>query len=117
MFFYVITHLLTYAFLDQRFDVAAMLSDVLERPYILAGSISLLILIPLALTSTKGMMKRLGKRWKSLHRLVYVAALAAVVHYIWLARGDQIEPYVYLAVLIGLMLFRVKTGLKAIKRK
>jgi len=107
-FFYVLTHLATYLVLDQQFDMGAILSDILERPYITAGSISLLILVPLALTSTKGMMKRLGKRWTSLHRLVYIAATAAIVHYVWLTKGDQMEPLVYLVVLLVLMLFRVK---------
>jgi len=107
-FFYVLTHLATYLVLDQQLDLGAILSDILKRPYITAGTVALLILIPLALTSTKGMMKRLGKRWTSLHRLVYVAATAAVVHYVWLTRGDQIEPMIYLVVLFVLMLFRVK---------
>ncbi len=107
-FFYVVTHLLTYMILDQQLDVSAILLDVLERPYILAGTVSFLILVPLALTSTKGMMRRLGKRWQSLHKLVYIAAIAGVVHYIWLAKGDQIEPLVYLFVLFVLMLFRLK---------
>ena len=107
-FFYVLTHLATYLVLDQQLDVSAIMSDILERPYITAGTLALLILIPLALTSTKGMMKRLGKRWTSLHRLVYLAATAAIVHYVWLTRGDQIEPLIYLFVLFGLMLFRVK---------
>ncbi len=107
-FFYVLTHLATYLVLDQQLDVGAILADVLERPYITAGTVALLILIPLAMTSTKGMMKRLGKRWSSLHRLVYVAATAAIVHYVWLTRGDQLEPLIYLIVLFVLMLFRVK---------
>jgi len=107
-FFYVITHLATYLVLDQQSDLSAILSDILERPYITAGTVAFLILIPLAVTSTKGMMKRLGKRWVALHRLVYVAATAAVVHYVWLTRGDQIEPMIYLIVLFVLMLFRVK---------
>jgi len=107
-FFYVVLHLATYLVLDQQFDIGAILSDILERPYITAGTLAFLILIPLAMTSTKGMMKRLGKRWSTLHRLVYVAATAAIVHYVWLTRGDQLEPLIYLLVLFGLMLFRVK---------
>ncbi len=107
-FFYVLTHLATYLVLDQELDIGAILSDILERPYITAGTVALLILVPLAITSTKGMMKRLGKRWTALHRLVYVAATAAIVHYVWLTRGDQLEPLIYLIVLFVLMLFRVK---------
>jgi len=107
-FFYVLTHLATYLVLDQQFDINAIVSDILERPYITAGTVAFLILIPLAITSTNGMMRRLGKRWLTLHRLVYVAATAAVVHYVWLTRGDQLEPIIYLLVLFVLMLFRVK---------
>jgi len=107
-FFYVLTHLLTYLLLDQQFDLSAIVSDLFERPYIAAGTVAFLILVPLAITSTKGMMKRLGKRWQSLHRLVYIAATAALVHYVWLTKGDQVEPLVYLMVLFALMLFRAK---------
>jgi methionine sulfoxide reductase heme-binding subunit len=108
-FFYVMLHFLTYAVLDQQLDVNALLEDVLKRQYVIAGVVSLLILIPLAVTSTQSMMRRLGKRWVSLHRCVYVAAIAAVLHYIWLAKGDQIEPLIYaavLAVLLGLRVWR-----------
>ena len=107
-FFYVCLHLLTYLLLDQQLDVGAIVDDLLKRPYIMAGTVGFLLLLPLAITSTKGMMKRLGKRWQVLHRLVYVASTAAVVHYVWLTRGDQIEPMVYVLVLFLLMLFRVK---------
>lgn len=107
-FFYVLLHLLTYTVLDQQFDFASIVADVFNRPYITAGFVAFLVLVPLALTSTKGMMKRLGKRWQSLHKMVYLAAIASVVHYLWLTKGFQIEPIVYLAVFIALMLFRVK---------
>ncbi len=107
-FFYVALHLLTYLLLDQQLDVAAIVADVFERPYITAGTVAFLLMVPLAITSTKGMMKRLGKRWQPLHRLVYIATTAAVLHFVWLSKGDQLEPFVYLAVLLLLMLFRVK---------
>jgi len=110
-FFYVCLHFLTYLILDQQLDVSAIFSDILDRPYITAGTVGFLVLIPLALTSTKGMMKRLGKRWKSLHKWVYVAGAAASLHYIWLAKGDRIEPFVYLGVFLLLMVPRVKTWL------
>ncbi|ASJ74889.1 sulfite oxidase heme-binding subunit YedZ [Granulosicoccus antarcticus] len=105
-FFYVFLHVSIYLVLDQQLDVAAIWEDLAERPYILAGTMALLILIPLAGTSTRGMVKRLGKRWVSLHRGVYVAGAAAVVHYVWLAKGDLIEPFVYLAILIVLLGYR-----------
>ncbi len=110
-FFYVSLHFLTYLVLDQQFDMAAIISDIIDRPYITAGTVGLLVLIPLAITSTKGMMKRLGKRWKSLHQWVYVAGAAASLHYIWLAKGDRIEPFVYLGVFLLLMVPRVKKWL------
>jgi len=108
-FFYVALHFTVYLVLDQQLDVGAIVDDLFKRTYIIAGFVSLLVLVPLALTSTKGMMRRLGKRWKSLHRWVYVASIAAVLHYIWLAKGDQIEPLIYaavLAVLLGARLWR-----------
>ncbi|MCL4154561.1 UNVERIFIED_CONTAM: hypothetical protein GTU68_067493 [Idotea baltica] len=116
-FFYVVTHLLTYLVLDQQLDITAIWSDILERPYIVAGTVAFVIMIPLALTSTKGMMRRLGKRWQTLHKLVYVSAIAGVVHYIWLAKGDRIEPWFYLFVLFVLMLFRVKGFVVQLKKR
>jgi len=106
-FFYVVLHLMAYAGLDQRFDVAAMFEDVTKRPYIIAGFVASLILLPLAITSTRGMMRRMGRHWKTLHKGVYIASIAAVLHFIWLSRGDQLEPKIYAAVLLGLLLMRV----------
>ncbi len=113
-FFYALTHLLTYLLLDQQLDGRAILADIIERPYITAGSVGFLILFALAITSTKGMMKRMGKRWLSLHKLVYVGTGAALLHFVWLTRGDQIEPLIYLAVFCVLMLFRMKKLAKRI---
>ncbi len=110
-FFYVCLHFLTYLVLDNQLDMSIIISDILDRPYITAGTVGLLIMIPLALTSTKGMMKRLGKRWKSLHQWVYLAGAAASLHYIWLAKGDRLEPFVYLAVFLLLMVPRFKKWL------
>lgn len=106
-FFYVVLHCTTYAVLDQQLDLAAIFEDLYKRTYIIAGFVSLVILIPLALTSTKGIMRRLGKRWKTLHKGVYVASIAAVLHYVWLAKGDQIEPLIYAAILAILLGARV----------
>ena len=111
-FFYVLMHFATYLVLDQQLDLAAVAEDIFKRTYIIAGFVSLLVLIPLALTSTKGMQRRLGRRWLSLHRMVYVASIAAVLHYVWLARGDQIEPLVYAAVLGVLLFLRVMRRFK-----
>ncbi|MEE9319880.1 MAG: protein-methionine-sulfoxide reductase heme-binding subunit MsrQ [Granulosicoccus sp.] len=106
-FFYASVHFLIYALLDQQLDLAAIGADIAERPYVLAGTTALLLLLPLAFTSTRGWVRRLGKRWQLLHRGVYLAATAAVVHYVWLAKGDLIEPFVYLAVLFVLLAWRL----------
>lgn len=110
-FFYVLTHFLVYAGLDQRFDLAAVVEDIAERPYITVGFTALLLLIPLAVTSTRGMMRRLGPRWKKLHRLVYPAAVLGVWHFYWQVKLDTLEPTVYsviLAVLLGYRIWRKK---------
>ena len=106
-FFYVMLHFTTYMVLDQQLALNAIFEDLFKRTYIIAGFVSLVVLVPLAVTSTKGMMRRLGKRWKVLHRGVYIASIAAVLHYVWLAKGDQIEPLVYAAVLAVLLAARV----------
>jgi sulfoxide reductase heme-binding subunit YedZ len=96
-------HLLTWVVLDQFFDWRAMLEDVLERRFISAGMLAFLCLVPLAITSTRAWMKRLGPHWIRLHRLAYVAALLGVLHYVWLAKTDLLEPLVY-ATILGLLL-------------
>ena len=106
-FFYAALHVVIYAALDRELDLALLLDDLIERPFVMAGFASLLVLIPLAITSTGGMARRLGRRWQTLHRWVYIAAAAAIVHYVWLARGDRIEPFVYLAVLAVLLGWRL----------
>jgi len=106
-FFYVCVHLLVYLWFDQSLDMNAVLEDVLKRPFITVGFAGFLILIPLAVTSNRWMIRKLKQRWHTLHRFVYLAALAAVVHYVWLAKGDIAEPVVYLAVLMVLLAYRV----------
>ena len=110
-FFYAVVHFSIYLFLDQQLDFAAIVDDLFERPYITAGSVAFLILLPLAITSNRAMVKRLGNKWQSLHRWVYIAACAAIVHYVWLAKGDRIEPYVYLAIVMALLIVRLKRTL------
>jgi len=102
-FGYACLHLLTYVVLDQFFDWQAILEDVAKRPYITAGFFAFLCLSPLAATSTRAMVRRLGRRWKPLHRLAYVAAIAAVVHFLWLVKKDLREPLTY-AVVLALLL-------------
>ncbi len=106
-FFYACMHLSTYVALDMFFDWSAVLEDVLERPYITAGFTGFLCLLPLAITSTRGWIRRLGRRWVKLHRLAYVAGVAGVVHYLWLTKADLLEPLVYSAILIALLAVRV----------
>ncbi len=108
-FFYVFLHFLVYAGLDQRFDLQAIIEDITKRPYITVGFTALLLLIPLALTSTNAMMRRLGARWKKLHRLVYVIAILGVWHFYWQVKLDTLEALFYaaaLAVLLGYRLWR-----------
>lgn len=105
-FFYALLHFGAYLWLDQWFDLAAIWKDVLKRPYITAGFAALLLLVPLAVTSTYGWVKRLGGRnWQRLHRLVYVISLLAILHFWWqrAAKNDFGEPMLY-AIAIGLLL-------------
>ena len=107
-FFYVLLHFLTYAVLDQGLDLAVIIEDVIKRPYITLGMTGLLLLIPLAFTSTRGMMRRLGKRWKKLHRLVYIIAILGVWHFYWQVKLDTLDATVYALILGGLLLARIK---------
>lgn len=106
-FFYAFIHLSTYVGLDQFFDWPAIGREILKRPYITIGMGAFLILTALAATSTNGMVKRLGgKRWRTLHRGVFIAGLAGCVHFIMLVKGWQTPPLVYAAIAIGLLAFR-----------
>ena len=108
-FFYAVLHLSTYLVLDFFFAFDLIFDDIVERRYVTAGFTGFVLLVPLALTSTKGMIRRLGgQRWRRLHRLVYLAAVAGVVHYLWLVKLDIGPPLVYaavLAVLLGIRLW------------
>ena len=113
-FFYGSLHLLTYVWLDQFFDVAAIARDVVKRPFITAGFSAYVLLVPLALTSTAGMIRRLGGRtWRRLHRLAYVTAALGVVHYWWLVKLDTRPPRNYAILLAVLLLVRVWIVVKA----
>lgn len=106
-FFYAVLHFLTYMVLDHFFDFQAIVKDIFKRPYVTAGFTSLVLMIPLALTSTAAMIRRLGKRWQQLHRLVYIAAAAGVLHFYWLVKSDIRRPAQYgavLALLLGVRL-------------
>jgi len=106
-FFYILLHFTVYAVLDQGLDLALIIEDVIKRPYITLGMTGLLLLIPLAITSTKGMMRGLGKRWQKLHRLVYVIAIVGVWHFYWQVKLDTLDATVYAAILLALLGSRV----------
>ena len=110
-FFYGCLHFLTYFWLDQFFDLHSIYKDVLKRPFITAGFTAFVLMIPLAVTSTQKAIRKLGKRWQSLHRLIYASAIAGVVHYIWLVKKDVRTPEVYAVVLATLLLYRVAVWL------
>jgi methionine sulfoxide reductase heme-binding subunit len=105
-FFYASLHLLTWIVLDQFFDLPAMAEDIAKRPYITVGMFAFLCMVPLALTSTAAMIRRLGRRWQTLHRLVYVAAIAGVIHFWWLVKADLREPQRWALALTVLLGFR-----------
>ncbi len=107
-FFHACLHFVTYIWLDQFFEFMEMMRDVIKRPFITVGFISFVLLIPLALTSTSGMIRRLGgRRWQLLHRLVYLTAIGGVIHYLWLVKADQREPLIYGSVLTVLLGYRI----------
>ena len=106
-FFYAVAHFTIYVVLDLELNWATLGADIAKRPYITIGFTALLLLIPLAATSTNGMMRRLGKRWTSLHRLVYVIAILGVWHFYWQVKRDVREPLLYAGMLTLLLLYRV----------
>ena len=107
-FFYGCLHLTTYVWLDQFFDVTAILKDIIKRPFITIGFAAFVMMVPLALTSTNGMVRRIGgKRWIALHRLIYALAIFAVVHYWWLVKRDITQPALYAIVLAVLLGWRI----------
>ena len=113
-FFYGTLHLMTYVWLDKFFDIQAMLHDIAKRRFITAGMTAFALMLPLALTSTSGWIRRLGgKRWQKLHRLIYFSAAAGVIHFLWLVKADRRRPLAYGGVLAALLLFRLATRLIA----
>ena len=105
-FFYACLHLVTWVVLDWFFDIASMAADVVERPFITLGMTTFLLLLPLAVTSTAAMIRRLGKRWQQLHRLIYVAAITAVIHFWWVVKADFRDPRLFALALSVLFGFR-----------
>jgi sulfoxide reductase heme-binding subunit YedZ len=114
-FFYVVLHFTTYVWFDKWFDVFAMLKDIAKRPFILVGFSAFLLLIPLAVTSPKAMVRKLGRRWQTLHKLIYPIAMLGVLHFWWVKSGkhDLLLPKIYGAIVIVLLGWRLLMWLKA----
>lgn len=110
-FFYGCVHLVTYLWLDHFFDWQEILTDIIKRPYITLGMLAFILLVPLAVTSTKAMMRRLGKKWKTLHKMVYLVSVLGVIHFFLLVKADLLEPTIYALILAGLLVFRWKPEL------
>ncbi len=117
-FFYATLHFSVWILVDHFLNWGQMASDIVERPYITLGMAALTLLVPLAATSTAGMVKRLGAvAWRRLHRLVYLAAIAAVLHFVWLAKVGRTEQYYYAAVLAVLLGVRVVDAMRRLARR
>jgi methionine sulfoxide reductase heme-binding subunit len=108
-FLYAVLHFLSYVVVDQWFGITYIIDDILNRPFITAGFTAFLLLIPLAATSTRDSIRRLGgRRWRRIHSLIYPAALLAVLHYYWLVKADTSKPVLFGTILIVLLLMRVR---------
>lgn len=106
VFFYVCLHFTTYVWLDRELDLGTVITDVIKRPYITVGFTAFLLLIPMAVTSTNKMIKRLGRNWAKLHKSIYIIGALGVLHYLWLVKADVREPIIYAVILIVLLGFR-----------
>jgi sulfoxide reductase heme-binding subunit YedZ len=106
VFFYACCHFSIWFIFDHAFDFADMIEDIVERPYITVGFSALLLLIPLAITSNNAMVRRLGRRWKKLHRLTYLIVGLGVLHFLWLVKADYLEPGIYALIAAALLLQR-----------
>lgn len=106
-FTYVLLHFLNWLILDQGLYWSGIVADIAKRPFITLGFLALLMLVPLTVTSTNAMMRRLGKRWKTLHRLIYVIVLLGIWHYYWQVKADVREPLIYLGIAVVLLGWRV----------
>ncbi len=116
VFFYVCLHLTAYVWFDQFFDWDEILKDIIKRPFITLGFATFILLVPLVMTSTNKMMKRLKKRWKTLHQLVYPISIMATVHYFWMTRADFRQPTLIAVILTSLLAYRLFIFLKNQKK-
>ena len=108
LFFYATLHMLTYVVIDYRLDLQSISKDIFTKKFIFVGFAAWLLLTPLALTSSKKAMMFLKDKWKKIHRLIYIVAILGVVHFIWLVKKDLTEPLIYMAIILILLLFRLK---------
>ena len=106
-FFYLSCHFTIWFIADHSLDVGAMVEDIIKRPYITLGFSALVLMLPLAITSNRAMIRRLGKKWNSLHQLVYLILALGVLHFIWLVKADYLEPTIYAIIALVLLLHRV----------
>jgi sulfoxide reductase heme-binding subunit YedZ len=106
VFFYITLHFLTWIWLDQELSWGNILADIVKRPYVTVGFTAWLLLLPLAATSTRGMMRRLGRNWQRLHRAIYAVGVLGVLHYLWLVKADLLEPLIYTGLLALLLAVR-----------
>lgn len=113
-FFYVVLHFTTYIWFDKWFDVFAILKDIAKRPFIMVGFAAFVLLIPLAITSPKAMVRKLGRHWQTLHKLIYPIAALAILHFWWMKAGkhDLILPKIYGAIVVVLLAWRVIVWLR-----
>lgn len=120
-FFYSVVHLITYSIFDKSLDFTAIVSDVWQRPFIFVGMLALTLMIPLAVTSTNGMIKRLGgKNWAKLHRVTYAVAVLGLIHYFWIQKSDYFYPILFgliLAILLGYRIYQSVQNKTNIKEK
>ena len=114
-FFYVFLHFGIYLGIDRFFEWQEIVEDIFERPYITVGFTAFILLIPLTVTSTKGMIRRLGKRWQKLHRLIYAIAVLGVIHFWWLVKKDITEPLIFAVIIVILFILRNKKVISIIK--
>ena len=106
-YFYCCCHFSIWFIADHSFDPGSMIEDIVKRPYITLGFSAFLLLLPLAVTSNQAMIRRLGRKWKSLHQLVYLVLLLGVLHFIWLVKADYLEPTIYAIIAMILLIHRV----------
>ena len=108
VFFYASAHMMTYVGIDYRFDWSSIGDDIVKKKFIFAGFLAWLLLVPLALTSSKRMIKLLRDKWKKLHKLIYIISLLGIIHYLWLVKVVTVEPLIYLIIIVILLTLRVK---------